>query len=136
MVTTPGSPSKWGFETLVCSLQILCYRCTKGYLLPIYALYSLFTDHCYAPLRPTALNESTAAPAGRDAAGRDPAGRDTAGRETAGRDTAQGRDTAGRSGSPEDSATRSWLTAPGKGTEAKDFQSMTLELWTFQILPS
>jgi hypothetical protein len=68
-------------------------------------MYSLFTDHCYAPLRPTALNESTAAPAGRDTAGRDAAGRDTA----------------GRSGSPEDSATRSWLTAPGKGTVARDF---------------
>jgi hypothetical protein len=78
-------------------------------------MYSLFTDHCYAPLRPTALNESTAAPAGRDTAGRDAAGQDTAGRDTAGRDTA------GRSGSPEDSATRSWLTAPGKGTVARDF---------------
>ncbi len=78
-------------------------------------MYSLFSDHCYAPLRPTALNESTAAPAGRDTAGRDAAGRDAAGRDTAGRDTA------GRSGSPEDPATKSWLTVPGKGgTVAKD----------------
>jgi hypothetical protein len=103
----------------------------------LFTTNTLFSDHCYAPLRPTALNESTAAPAGRDTVqGRDTAGRDAAGRDTAGRDTVQGRDTAGRSGSPEDSATRSWLTAPGKGTEAKDFQSMTLELWTFQMLPS
>jgi hypothetical protein len=88
-------------------------------------MYSLFTDHCYAPLRPTALNESTVAPAGRDTAGRDAAGRDTAGRDAAGRDTAgrdaAGRDTAGRSGSPEESATRSWLTAPGKGTVREIF---------------